>query len=78
MTTAWSHATHGRVHAALRAHGTGTLLAAVAFLIGGWTLVEAAAGRRARPAQLRLYVALTGGAFVTLALIEWVWRVSQK
>ena len=77
MTTSWSQLTHGRVEAALRTHVGGTILGLVAFVVGGWTLIEAAAARRARPAHLIPIAAFGGGCFLSLILVEWVYRLTM-
>ena len=75
MTTAWAHATQGRLGDALRAHAAGTLLAVVALVAGVGALIVATRGKRLawQPGETTLAgvaVVLTG-----LILCEWIVRL---
>jgi hypothetical protein len=75
MTTAWAWLMRGRVLESLRANACGTLLAVWSLLAIPWLLATAAAGRRLRgtpraPVVLTIVIAL-----ITLAMLQWGWRL---
>jgi len=79
MTTAWAHAAHGQLQAALATHVTGTALAGASFLAGTWLFAVVALGRPWAPRLMRLtlaaYVAI---GFSAALLIEWAVRIAAR
>ena len=75
MTTAWANVAHGRLWEALRAHASGTLLAALALVVGVGALIIAARGRRLAWQPAETTIALGAVALTGLILCEWTIRL---
>jgi uncharacterized protein DUF2752 len=75
MTTSWAFVTHGRLADALRAHASGTLLAAAAMATSAVALGVAVRGRRLAWQPGETVIVGLVGCMVGLVLIEWTFRL---
>jgi hypothetical protein len=78
MTTAWAHATHGDMRAALAASGGGTVLLLLTVIAAPWLLASAAMGKwlgGRPPVGLLLGI---GGAWLAVTVLDWLRRIATS
>jgi hypothetical protein len=76
MTTSWAYLTHGRVGQAIQASASGSLLACISFVGGGFLLASALRGRWLWSSQSENAGAILAAAFGGLVLAEWLIRLA--